>query len=449
MDPQSNVRWVELHYTDVTGLLHSVFIRYSQYSKNQKIGFGKVDGSSVGFTEIHESDLRLIPDDSTFRILPWDSQRARAICDVYEADKRLDKDPRFIAERADMYVSSEGFKVKLGVEMEFFLFKSMKFEVAPYKQVLSIESDEAPPYGVIKMKGGYHITEPLDTVTKFRLEVANILINEFNVNVTSHHHEVASAAQIEISVTNNGAKLLGDDIQTLKYVSRIIASNHGMIANFMPKPIAGDNGSGMHIHVSLWSNGQNLFFDPDDRYAHISQLARYFIGGLIEHGRALSALVAPTTNSYKRLIPGFEAPVYLVWSKANRSAAIRIPAYYNNNPLTHRIEFRPPDPSANPYLALAAIIMAGLDGIKKKIDPGDPINTNVYELSERAIKEMKIKTLPPSLSEALLELESDYEFLKPVFTESAIQHFIELKRKEIKFLNQYPTPAEFMYYFML
>jgi len=443
------VQWVELHYTDVGGLLHSVFIRYSQYSKEQQIGFGKVDGSSIGFTEIHESDLKLIPDDITFRILPWDTQRARVICDVYKVNKRLDKDPRFIAERVDKYVNQEGYNVKLGVEVEFFLFKSTKFEVTPYKQLLYIESTEAPPNGIIKLKGGYHIIEPLDSVTKLRLEISDILIREFGINVTSHHHEAASAAQVEISVSNNVVKLLGDDIQTLKYVSRVIASKHGMIANFMPKPIAGDNGSGMHIHISLWKNGQNLFFDPNDRYAHISQLARYFIGGLIEHGRALSALVAPTINSYKRLIPGFEAPVYLVWSKANRSAAIRIPAYYNGNPSTHRIEFRPPDPSANPYLALAAIIMAGLDGIKKKIDPGDPIDANVYELPERTIKELKIKTLPPSLGEALLELESDHEFLKPVFTESAIQHFIELKRKEIKYLNQYPTPAEFMYYSML
>ncbi|HDJ94904.1 MAG TPA: type I glutamate--ammonia ligase, partial [Acidilobales archaeon] len=239
-----------------------------------------------------------------------------------------------------------------------------------------------------------------------------------------------------------------DNVQTLKYVARNIAAKYNMVVTFMPKPIYGDNGSGMHVHVSLWdTKGRNLFYDPNDEYAELSQLGRYFIGGLLEHARSISAIVSPTTNSYKRLMPGFEAPVYLTWSKGNRSAAIRIPVYHKGSEELKRIEYRPPDPSANPYLAFAAILAAGLDGLRRKIDPGDPVDKNVYHLAPKERKELGIGELPRTLWEALDELESDHDFLYPIFTKEIIETYIEIKRKEVIMLESYPTPVEFYYYF--
>ena len=226
----------------------------------------------------------------------------------------------------------------------------------------------------------------------------------------------------------------------------MVAYKHGMVVTFMPKPIAGDNGSGMHTHVSIWEGDKNLFYDPNDDYAELSQFARYFIGGLIEHGRALSAIVSPTTNSYRRLVPGYEAPVYLAWSRANRSAAIRVPVYHKGARASKRIEYRPPDPTANPYLAVAAIIMAGLDGVRRKIDPGDPVDENIYHMTPERRRQLGIKSLPGSLEEALDELESDNEFLKPVFTREAIEKYIELKREEVMKERLQPSPIEFLMY---
>ena len=257
---------------------------------------------------------------------------------------------------------------------------------------------------------------------------------------------MATGGQGEINFRYSTPTRTADNIQTLKYVAKMVAYQHGMVAVFMPKPIGGDNGSGMHTHVSVWRGDTNLFYDPDDDYAELSQYARYFIGGLIEHGRALSAIVSPTVNSYKRLIPGYEAPVYLAWSRANRSAAIRIPVYQRGVKNSKRIEYRPPDPSANPYLALSAIILAGLDGVRKKIDPGDPVDENIYHMTPEKRRELGIKVLPRSLEEALDELESDNEFLKPVFPQSLLEAYVELKRKEIDLTRMYPSPVEIMLY---
>jgi glutamine synthetase len=269
-------------------------------------------------------------------------------------------------------------------------------------------------------------------------EVALTLRKYFDVDVRSYHHEVASS-QVELSLGAKNPKALSDDIQTVKYVAKSIASARGLRATFMPKPIYGENGSGMHVHVSLWRGSTNVFYDPNDEYG-ISQLARYFIGGLLAHSRALAAIVAPTVNSYKRLVPGYEAPVYATWGPANRSTMVRVPKVLT--PSDARVEFRPPDPSSNPYLAIAAILLAGLDGIRKSIDPGEPSRENTYDLREFP----RERTLPRSLSEALDELASDSDFLKPVFTRELLEEYIELKLKELEGVLLVPTPAEFFKY---
>lgn len=240
-----------------------------------------------------------------------------------------------------------------------------------------------------------------------------------------------------------------DRLQTIKYAARNVAKELGLVPVFLPKPIATDNGNGLHVHLSLWSGGRNAFYDPGDEYAELSSVARYFIGGLLEHGRALAAFTNPTVNSYRRLIPGFEAPVYLVWSKANRSAAIRVPYYFKNDEAGKRVEFRSPDPTVNPYLAFAAIIMAGLDGVKKKIDPGGPVDENVYLMNPERRRALGVRELPRSLHEALDELESDNEWLKPAFARDLIETYIDLKREEASKLAAHASPAEFAYYMNL
>lgn len=453
------VRWVEFQFVDVAGYLRSVSVPAKEVDEKAfQQGLSLLDGSSVeGFAGIHESDYRLRPDPSTFAILPWRKDTARMIADVLSVGGRFPKDPRYIADRAIEYLDSQGLVAYFGPEVEFMLVDELFLDVeTPTKglgyrvssrEYLDFEED----IGFQRIKKAYHTPTPIDKVAEIRYEIATVLEDYFGFQVEAHHHEVAALGQVEIDFRFGDLKTTADRVITLKYVARNIAAKYGLAATFMPKLVAGDNGNGMHTHVSLWdkNSNRNLFYDPNDEYAELSQTARYFIGGLIEHGRALAALVAPTVNSYKRLVPGYEAPVYLVWAKANRSAAIRIPFYEKGVEKARRIEFRSPDPSANPYLAFAAILAAGLDGIKKKIDPGDPIDRNVYEMSEAERKRLGIKELPRSLDEALDELESDNEFLKPIFTGEIIEAYIEVKRAEAGELRQYPNPMEVYMYFNL
>jgi glutamine synthetase len=299
--------------------------------------------------------------------------------------------------------------------------------------------------GIPAKEGYYHIT-PTDKFMEMRMRISELLNDYYNIFVECHHHEVGASGQGEINFGASGPEEAGDAVQTIKYVAKNVASSYGKILTFMPKPIFGDNGSGMHIHVSLWKGDRNIFNDPDDEYAGVSQEARYFIGGLLSHARALSAIVSPTVNSYKRLVPGYEAPVYLAWSRGNRSAAVRVPVYHKGKPSSARIEYRPPDPSANPYLAISSVIAAGFDGLMKKIEPGDPVDENIYHLSEEKRKSLGIKQLPSSLKEALDELESDNDFLKNVFPSSLIESYIELKRKEWDQVVNRISPAEIYYY---
>ncbi|KSW12257.1 glutamine synthetase [Pyrodictium occultum] len=453
------VRWVELHFVDVAGHLRSVAVPSREVDdKAFKQGLNLLDGSSVeGFAGIHESDYRLRPDPSTFAVIPWAKDTGRMISDVYSTEGRFPKDPRYIADRAMEYLASQGLEAYFGPEVEFMLVDGLFLDVETptkglgYRVVSREYMDYEEELGFQRTKKAYHTPSPIDKVAAVRYEIASVLEDYFGFRVESHHHEVAALGQVEIDFRFGDLKTTADRVVTLKYVARNVAAKHGMAATFMPKLVAGDNGNGMHVHVSLWdrSSGRNLFYDPSDEYAELSQTARYFIGGILEHGRALAAIVAPTVNSYRRLVPGYEAPVYLVWGKANRSAAIRIPFYEKGVEKAKRIEFRSPDPTANPYLAFAAILAAGLDGIKKKIEPGDPVDRNVYEMGEEERRRLGIKQLPRSLDEALDELESDNEFLKPIFTRDILEAYIDVKRREAMELRQYPNPVEVYMYFNL
>ncbi len=443
----SDLDWIELQFTDLVGSLHGVAVNSRDFNKNLEKGFVKLDGSSIkGFSPIEYSDLLLKPIIKTLAKIPWHEKVARVLSAIYDpySGKRFSKDPRYVVEKLEAFLENNGLRALVGVEIEFFVFDEIGYNATSYGQDLKIVSMEAHDGIRVPVKSGYYVVEPYDRFAGYRLALSRILREYFNVFVKNHHHEVASAGQIEVNIEASTPLTISDHIQTTKYVAKNIAVQQGKVAVFLPKPVMGDNGSGMHIHLSLWNNSHNLFYDENDRYAHLSQLARYFIGGLIEHGRSLSALVSPTVNSYRRLIPGYEAPIYLTWGKSNRSAAIRIPASLTKT--SKRIEYRPPDPLSNPYLAIPAIVLAGIDGINKKIDPGDPVDINVYKLSKSKRRELGIIELPRSLEEALDELESDNEYLKPIFNNDLLESYIEVKRKESRLLQGIPSPSEFVYY---
>ena len=468
---ENKIEFVDLQMTDVPGKLNHVTIpSYQITDEDMDEGFDKVDGSSLrGFTDIQDSDMVIKPDPSTFAIIPWSVGKrpmARMIGDIYlnMGRGRFSRDPRRVAQAAEGYLKDKGYSSSLwGPEVEFFVFDSLKFDVLdPYRgQSYSISSREAPwggdgPYP-IRFKEGYYPTSPQDTLLDYRNDVASILFGSFHLPVEAHHHEVATGGQVEVNIRRDTLTNTADAVVTLKYVAKNVAVNHGRVATMMPKPLAMDNGSGMHIHVSLWSGGdppgvkeqiqyENLFYDPNDSYAELSQEARYFIGGLLEHSRSLCALVAPTVNSYRRLVPGFEAPTYVAWSKGNRSAIVRVPVYRKGVAAAKRIEFRAPDPSCNPYIAFAAILMAGIDGISKKLDCGSPVDENIYHVSDSRRRELGISQLPSSLEEALEELLSDREYLKPVFEEDLVSTLVEKAIADSKSVQMRPHPYEFYLY---
>ncbi|MDW7986283.1 MAG: type I glutamate--ammonia ligase [Nitrososphaerota archaeon] len=462
----NNVKFIDLHFTDIVGRLHHVTVTGSYL--DDKIfteGVPKLDGSSIkGFAEIYDSDMVLKPDITTLALLPWSiegGRTARMICDVYKGygGGRSSKDPRYVAQRAEEYLVESGFDASYwGPEVEFFIFDKVFWDISTTGRGMSyyIESREAPWSSSsigkgypIRLKEGYFPVPPQDTLMEYRSEVCRILTEYFRIEVDAHHHEVATAGQCEIDLKYDNLVKMADNVQTYKYVVKNVAWRMGLIATFMPKPLYGDNGSGMHVHVSIWKDGLNLFYDPDDDYAELSQLARYFIGGLLEHSRALSAIVAPTTNSYRRLTPGYEAPVFIAWSKSNRSANVRVPAYFRggNNSSMKRIEFRTPDSSANPYLCFASILAAGLDGIKNKIEPGDPVDEDIYKLTSEKRRELGVRELPGSLKDAVESLKSDREFLKPVMSDELIDTIIEIEMSHFIEVNSKPHPYEFYLYF--
>lgn len=448
--PQANdPDFVQVRYTDVPGrfLAKYVFSRGADLPELFRGGVG-VDGSSVrGFASIDESDLLLIPDASTLRPCPVPGYRvATVIADVYEGfgRGRLARDPRRVSQAAEEHLAREGLSCQVGPEVECFVFDDVVFDCCP--EIVSVEQRGRSKYPV-RRKGGYDAPPFQDSLLEMRFEIAEILHRYHSIRVTNLNHEVAGSGQIEINFVHSTLTNAADNVQMYKDVVRNVAKRHGKVANFMPKPVfdegdpaGGDNGSGMHASVSLWkksspSSGDadiNIFHDLSDQYAELSQQGRYFIGGLMDHASSLAALVAPTVNSYRRMVPGFEAPVYVAWSRGNRSAVIRVPVNERNNSRSKRVEFRAPDPSANPYLAFSAMVAAGLDGIRKKTDPGDPVNRDIYRMSDSERKSLGIRSLPGSLGESLDALKSDSGFLRPFFPDELLEAHAALKRAEIR-----------------
>lgn len=461
---------VDLKFNDLPGIWQHFSIPVSELTEQPDLtengifrhGIG-FDGSSIrGFQQIQESDMILIPDPATAVVDPVCSVPTLSlICNVYDplTRKPYSRDPRYVAKKAEEYLKSTGFADTSfwGPEMEFFIFDDVRFAQDvnfAYYAVDSIEGEwntgreEKPNLGYkLRFKEGYFPVPPHDCYQDLRSEMALTMMRT-GIPVEVHHHEVATGGQAEIDMKYDTLTCMGDKCMMYKYIVKNVARRHGKVATFMPKPLFRDNGSGMHTHQSLWKNGVNLFYDAKG-YASLSETAKYYIGGLLAHGPALMAFCAPTTNSYKRLVPGYEAPVNLVYSMRNRSAAVRIPVY-SDNPQSKRVEFRPPDCSCNPYLALAAMLMAGLDGIEKRLDPGGPLDKNTYELSPEEAR--GLRTVPGSLEEALRALEEDHEFLLKggVFTRDVLEVWVRYKReKEIEPISLRPHPFEFCLYFDL
>ncbi len=423
------------------------------------VGF---DGSSIrGFQAINESDMLMMPIAETAQIDPYTSiPTMYLLCDIYDpvTHIRYSRDPRGVAQRAEEYLQSSGMgdTAYFGPEPEFFVFDNVQYgstNEASFHSVDSVEGfwntgrDEEPNLGYkIRPKAGYYPVPPHDTLMDLRSQMV-LTMAELGIPVEIHHHEVGTAGQCEIDMRFDSLLSIADKTQTYKYVVRNEARAAGKVATFMPKPIYGDNGSGMHVHQSIWKDGKNLMFGTPDDYAGLSEFARHYVGGLLKHGPSLLAFCAPTVNSYRRLVPGYEAPVNLVYSQRNRSAAIRIPTY-STSEKSKRIEFRCPDTAANPYLAFAALLMAGLDGVKNKIDPGAPSDFDLYEASSSQLR--RAKSTPGSLPEALAALKADHAYLLEggVFTQDLIDSWIDYKQEnEIDPVALRPTPYEFFLYF--
>ncbi len=465
---EERVIFVDLQFTDVPGRLQHVTVPSMSLDEGSfHDGVPKLDGSSIrGFTDIHESDMLLTPDPVTFALLPWSPEHlrtARMICDVSWGfgRGRFERDPRHIAQKAEQEARNQGFDNTFwGPEIEFFVFDKVSWDVStPFAgQSYKIESREAAwnqgtsslSYSApIRFKEGYFPTTPQDSLQDYRGECVKVLTDNFGIVCDAHHHEVATAGQCEIDMRYDSLTNMGDAAMTYKYVAKNVAAKYGMVATMMPKPIFLDNASGMHVHISLWKDGTNVMYDEKDDYAELSQLGRYFGGGLLSHARALAAITNPTTNSYRRLVPGFEAPVYIAWSIRNRSANLRVPVYMKGarHSTKKRIEYRTPDTSANPYVCFAALLSAGLDGIKKSMDIGDPVDEDIYKLSAERRRALGIKELPGSLKEAIDCLQSDRDFLKRVFTQEIIDAIMENGMKEHGEINRRPHPYEFYLYF--
>ncbi len=457
---KQSVKFVSFCFTDIDGKLHRITYHASSIDEqllNDGVGF---DSSSIkGWKAIHHSDAILKPDLSTAFLDPFTSESCFClICDVIDTEtgKKYLRDPRTIAAKAEEYLTSAKVadKVFVGPEMEFFIFDNVRFEVSPQQSFYHLDSEEGP-YNSGKhdvnasnlahrpdFKGGYFPAQPVDKLFDIRSEICSSIEN-IGIRSVLHHHEVA-ASQCEIGFKYDTLKYSADNVQKFKYVVKNVADSFGKTATFMPKPISEDNGSGMHTHFSLWDDSTNLFY-KDGQYANLSEMCLYFIGGILKHGKTLNAFTNPTTNSYKRLVPGFEAPVTLAYSANNRSASIRIP--YVQSIHAKRIEVRFPDPACNPYLSFAALLMAGLDGIKHKIHPGDAVDKDLYNL--KASDNLKLNSLCGSLQEALANLDKDRSFLKEgnVFTDDFIDTYISLKSKETKELETTPHPLEFKMYY--
>ena len=456
------VEFVDVRFCDLPGVMQHFNIPISQFEESAFTDGMMFDGSSIrGFQAIHESDMKLVPDVTTAYIDPFRKRKTLivnfSIVDPF-TDESYSRDPRNIAFKAEAYLRSTGIAdtAFFAPEAEFYIFDDVRFETTQHSAFYSLDSKEAAwntgreeeggnlGYKT-RYKGGYFPVSPNDQMADLRDEMCAVL-GQVGLDVERAHHEVGTAGQQEINYRFSTLTAAADDLMKFKYVIKNVAWEAGKTVTFMPKPLFGDNGSGMHSHQSLWKDGKPLFYD-EAGYGGLSDLARWYIGGLLKHAPALLAFTNPSVNSYRRLVPGYEAPVNLVYSARNRSACIRIPIT-GSNPKAKRVEFRVPDPSANPYLAFAAQLLAGIDGIKNRIEPPEPIDKDLYELppEEHAL----IQQVPGSLNEALAALEEDHDFLTVggVFTPDLIETWIEYKRsKEIEPVQLRPTPHEFDLYF--
>jgi glutamine synthetase len=455
----ADVQMVDLRFTDLLGMWHHFSLPARELTEElfeEGIGF---DGSSIrAFQEIHESDMILIPDPTSAFMDPiFEIPTLDIICDIYDPITRqpYTKDSRYVAKKAAAYLKQSGVAdiSYWGPEAEFFLFDSIVYGGGSNHAFYEIDSAEAwwnsgaegGKGGQIPPKRGYFPVPPTDTKQDVRSKIV-LALEAAGVPVEVHHHEVATAGQTEIDLRYAPLVTMGDSIMIYKYLAKSVARQNGLTATFMPKPLFQDNGSGMHVHQSLWKGEANVFYD-EAGYAQLSDTAKYYIGGLLKHAPALLSIVAPTTNSYKRLVPGFEAPVNLAYSQRNRSAVCRIPVY-SKSEKAKRVEFRAPDPSCNPYLCFAALLMAGLDGVQNQIDPGEPMDKDLYDLPPEEAS--KIKQVPGSLADVLRALEDDYEFLLAgdVFTEDLIESYLAYKvEAEVDPIRMRPHPYEFTLYY--
>lgn len=456
-------KFVSVRFTDLVGAWHHLTYPIEQLTEDSfEEGFGFDASSLRGWAAINESDMLLVPDAGRFWVDPFTEEET--ICLIANVVDPITKegyglDPRSVAVRAESYLKFTGIAdtVYFGPEAEFFVFDEVFYHNDQQSAGYSVNSEEGhwntgrhgnemmPNSGNhIRAKEGYVPVAPADTLIDLRNSIS-LILGEVGINVECHHHEVATAGQCEIDFRFSNLLHTADNVMLFKYVVKNTAAAHGKTATFMPKPLFGDNGSGMHCHQSLWKDGNPLF--GGEEYAGLSEMAKFYIGGLLKHAPALVAFAAPTTNSYKRLVPGFEAPVNLAYSARNRSAAVRIPMF-SPSPKAKRLEFRPPDPSCNPYIAFAAMLMAGLDGVQNRIDPGEPLDKDIYDLSPEELKD--VPSLPGSLDEALIALENDHEFLLKgdVFSMEMIERWIKYKRdNEINKLRLRPHPLEFSMYY--
>lgn len=442
---------IDLKFTDLRGTWQHMTLmsrEFTMESVKKGIGF---DGSSIrGFMDIHESDMLLKPDLTTLFVDPFFPRTLSVICDIYNpvTGSQFEKDPRFTAKKAEEYLK----KLKIGdvsywgPELEFFIFDYLDYHISPYNSGImigqgEIDEEEGDGYKILP-KSGYFPVPPFDKLQIFRSEMAQIL-ESLGIEVEVHHHEVAAGGQVEIDLRYDTLVRMADKVMIYKYVARNLAKKFGMTVCFLPKPIYGDNGSGMHTHQSIFKNGKNIFFDPKG-YGELSRDALSYTAGLLSHIEAILGITNPTVNSYRRLVPHFEAPTSIAFSKGNRSAAVRTPMYFRNEEKAKRIEFRCPDPTCNPYLSFAAQLVSGLQGLKEKLDPKKlgfgPFDENIWEKSD-------VRQTPTSLFETLAALKFDKTFVDSgVFHQSLLDSYLTVKTDEARLSLMYPTPADYWFY---
>jgi glutamine synthetase len=460
-----DVHLVDLKFTDLPGTWQHFAVAARELGEGLLTDGAGFDGSSIrGFQEINESDMLLVPDPATAFIDPFhEFPTLSMICDVRDpiSGESYSRDPRNVAHKAQEHLAASGIAdvAYFGPEAEFYIFEHVAYGQEANRGFYEVDSGEGfwnaglgfgrvdgtlPNLGYRnRSQQGYFPAPPLDTLADLRGRMT-LTLERLGVEVEVHHHEVGGPGQAEIDLRFQPLLRMADTMQVYKYVARNIARQAGKVATFMPKPVFEENGSGMHTHMSLWKDGETIMFD-DGGYALLSESARHYIGGLLAHAPALLAFCAPTTNSYKRLVPGYEAPVSLLYSQRNRSAAVRVPVYFSS-PKSKRVEFRSPDPSANPYLAFSALLMAGLDGIERGLEPPEPVDENLYELPPE--RQAQIAQVPTSLDRVLDALEADHEFLLAgdVFTPDLLEAYVEHKRSEVDEVRLRPHPWEFALY---